>query len=66
MLHPGEYDGKSYKLIIDYDDSSESPREWDNLFTFVCWHNRYRLGDKNHGFSDPEDFFKYAEKKRTM
>jgi hypothetical protein len=27
-------------------DLCESPRDWDNLGTMVCWHNRYSLGDK--------------------
>lgn len=25
----------------------ESPRDWDNLGTMVCWHSRHRLGDKH-------------------
>ena len=24
----------------------ESPRNWDNLGTMVCWHNCYNLGDE--------------------
>ena len=28
------------------EDSPESPREWDNLGTMVCWHRRYNLGDE--------------------
>jgi hypothetical protein len=27
------------------DDDRESPRDWDNLGTMVCWHRRYNLGD---------------------
>lgn len=29
-----------------YDRNPESPREWDNLGTMICWHSRYVLGDK--------------------
>lgn len=32
------------KLIQDFE--AESPRDWDNLGTMVCWHNRYNLGDE--------------------
>lgn len=29
-----------------YEESPESPREWDNLSRMICFHNRYSLGDK--------------------
>jgi hypothetical protein len=32
---------------IYQDDMAESPREWDNLGTMVCFHRRYNLGDKH-------------------
>ena len=25
----------------------DSPRDWDNMGTMVCWHSRYTLGDKH-------------------
>lgn len=31
---------------IRQDDYAESPRDWDNLGTMVCWHRRYSLGDE--------------------
>jgi hypothetical protein len=37
---------KGYDINIDYDEIAESPMEWDNLGTMVCWHNRYSLGDE--------------------
>lgn len=37
---------KEYKLIIRPDSDPESPREWDNVGTMVCWHRRYNLGDE--------------------
>jgi len=42
-------------LKIEQDELAQSPREWDNLGTMVCWHNRYNLGDK-HTFEDSHDF----------
>jgi len=32
-------------LKIEQDIHAESPREWVNLGTMVCWHSRYTLGD---------------------
>lgn len=34
------------RLKIVHDTDPESPREWCNLGTMVCWHNRYTLGDE--------------------
>lgn len=34
------------RLKIYQDEQPDSPREWDNLGTMVCWHKRYNLGDK--------------------
>lgn len=33
-------------LRIEHDTDPESPRDWDNLGTMVCWHRRYKLGDE--------------------
>lgn len=49
-----EKDGKVLKIF--YDQDAESPREWDNLGTMVCWHRRYNLGDK-HDYENPSDFW---------
>ena len=32
-------------LYIFQDEYPESPREWDNLGTMICFHRRYSLGD---------------------
>lgn len=37
---------KDFTIEIEQDDIDESPREWDNLGTMVCFHGRYELGDK--------------------
>lgn len=34
------------RIKIMRDDNPESPREWGNLGTMACWHNRYKLGDE--------------------
>lgn len=36
---------RGYEINIYYDESADSPREWDNVATFVCEHHRYNLGD---------------------
>lgn len=46
-----------YTIKIEHDDMQESPRDWDNLGTMVCFHNRYNLGDYNdHSHTDPLEF----------
>jgi len=35
-----------YTIRIEQDQDAESPREYDNLGTMVCWHSRYKLGDE--------------------
>lgn len=44
ILHTEKRHGCTIKLVADND--AESPREWDNVGTMVCWHRRYRLGDE--------------------
>ena len=37
----------SYTYEIKQDEYPvDSPRDWDNLGTMVCWHSRYTLGDE--------------------
>jgi hypothetical protein len=42
------------ELSIFMDEMAESPREWDNLGTMICFHRRYSLGD-SHNFSAPDE-----------
>ncbi len=37
--------GNQYLEIL-HDEDPESPRDWDNLGTIVCWHPRHVLGDE--------------------
>lgn len=47
-----------YTIRVMADPDGESPREWDNLGTMVCWHNRYNLGDVDgeREYESPESF----------
>jgi hypothetical protein len=37
----------TYRIMIFQDESPDSPRNWDNLGTMVCFHRSYNLGDKH-------------------
>jgi len=52
-----DYTGYTVKAEFDEYDN-ESPRDWDNLGTMVCWHRRYNVGDE-HRFDNPADLFFY-------
>lgn len=54
-------DEKTILGILRNNDVCNDPRDWDNLGTMVCWHNRYCLGDK-HKFGTPQDFKDFLEK----
>jgi hypothetical protein len=47
----------TYRLQIIQDEDPESPREWENLGTMICWHRRYNLGDpdESKNYSDSQD-----------
>ena len=51
-------EGVEYTLKVERDDLAESPREWDNICTMVCWHRHYNLGDK-HNYDNADEFFEY-------
>ena len=49
------YDYKGYKINIRHDPDPQNPRtDCDNLTTMACFHKRYNLGDKNHGFNQAD------------
>lgn len=50
---------KDHTINIYSDTDPESPREWDNLGTMLCFHKRYSLGDKTELKSD--DFSSWDE-----
>jgi hypothetical protein len=39
---------KKFELKITQDMNPDSPREWDNVTTMICFHNRYDVGDKHN------------------
>jgi hypothetical protein len=43
---------KKYSYEVTQDDSPDSPREWDNVTTMICFHNRYNIGDEHDYKSD--------------
>jgi hypothetical protein len=45
---------KGLEITIEQDIDPTDPRESDNIGTMVCFHNRYNLGDTNHGFDNAE------------
>jgi hypothetical protein len=53
-----------YTVMVDYENCSESPREWDNLGKMVCFHKRYSLGDK-HNYN-PNDYESFEELKKDI
>ena len=60
---------KDVEIQIHRDDTPCNPRhEWDNLGTMVCWHSRYDLGDKDHGFErySPEEFTEEINDKNSI
>jgi len=52
-------------LKIYYDESAESPRDWDNLGTMIYKNSRYTLGDEQSDFNGSfEEFRDYLIKER--
>lgn len=55
---------KMNKLKLVHDSSPDSPRNWDNLGTMICFHRRYDLGDK-HSYSS-DDYSSWEEMKQAI
>lgn len=49
-----EFIHNGYTVKIIQDEDPESPREWDNAATLVCFHKRYQLGDADHGYQSSD------------
>jgi hypothetical protein len=54
----------NYLIEIFPDNNPESPREWSNLGTMICFHTRYDLGDK-HGY-DHKDYSGWKEMEKAI
>lgn len=52
------------KLKVVQDNNGDSPRNWDNLGTMVCFHNRYNLGDK-HSY-DADNYSGWEEMQKAI
>ncbi|GFD77265.1 hypothetical protein KUL118_01270 [Tenacibaculum sp. KUL118] len=51
LIGESETQIKDITIKIERDGDIESPREWDNVGTMVCWHRRYNLGDEQPSVS---------------
>lgn len=47
-----KYEHEGVPIEIYLDDEPDSPRNWSNVGTMVCWHRGYDLGDR--GLTDQE------------
>lgn len=52
------------RLKVVHDSSADSPRNWDNLGTMICFHGGYDLGDK-HSY-DSDDYSGWEEMKQAI
>jgi len=55
---------KMNRLKLVHDSSPDSPRNWDNLGTMICFHRRYDLGD-NHSYSS-DGYSGWEEMKKAI
>ena len=53
-----------YLIEIIQDENPDSPRNWDNLGTMVCFHSRYDLGDK-HDYNH-QDYEGWEEMRKAI
>lgn len=63
MLETKEYKGLTITTSID--EYPENPRNYDNLGTMVCFHNRYNLGDNTHNYKK-EDYTSWDELEKDI
>lgn len=52
------------RLKLVHDSYPDSPRNWENLGTMICFHRRYDLGD-NHNYSSG-DYSSWEERKQAI
>lgn len=53
-----------YLIEIYPDEMGDSPRNWENLGTMICFHRRYDLGDK-HDY-DANDYSGWEEQRKSI
>ena len=54
----------NFTLRIDYENYPENPREWDNFTKMICFHRKYRLGDKH--YYNHSDYNNWEEMKKDI
>ena len=54
------YEHKGFKIQVTHDEDAQCPREESNVATLACFHKRYGLGDKDHGY-DFKDYGSWDE-----
>ena len=59
-----EIEYKKCKIKVIQDEYTESPREWENTGTMICFHKRYSLGD-SHDLKS-EDYCSWQEVKEEI
>lgn len=61
-------DGRKLTVSVEQDTFGDSPRDWDNLGTMVCWHNRYRLGDVDgqKEYGDSNAFLEWIQEEEAL
>lgn len=53
------------RLVIDYDTDPTDPREWDNCTEMLCFHGKYRLGDRDLPYREG-DYQSWGEVKQAL
>lgn len=58
---------RDHEIIIDYESSCDSPRDFDNVAVFVCEHPHYELGDVHNIKSELNDLiYKHFSDKQII
>jgi len=65
LIESIEHRGHTINIYPDDMSGEDSPRDWNNLGTMVCFHRRYELGDK-HDFSDPDELQTYIKINKAL
>jgi hypothetical protein len=60
-----------YVVKVKHDSNADSPRDWDNMGTMVCFHNRYTLGDDKKHWGDfngstPNDLAEFLKSENVL
>lgn len=55
-------DGRKFRLVIEQDEFSQDPREWDNLGTMLCCNRYHQLGDCNSNRETEEQLAELCRK----